>query len=105
SRVPSAAGGVVRWNTAVTADEPGQSITEIGRGADVIIGADGINSLVRRTAFPHARLPRPLGAIAYRGTLPGRVEHATETGGRGGLSGVTPVETATTNWSAALARE
>ena len=97
--------GVVRWNTPVTADEPGQSITEIGQGADVIIGADGINSLVRRIAFPHARPPRPLGSIAYRGTLPGRVEHATEIWGRGRLFGVTPMDTATTNWFAALAQE
>lgn len=96
--------GVVRWNTPATADGPGQGIADL-QGADVVIGADGINSLVRRTAFPHARAPRPLGSIAYRGTLPGRVEHVIETWGRGRLFGITPMDTATTNWFAALARE
>lgn len=94
--------GVVRWNTPVTLNE---GTIELGRDADVVVGADGINSSVRRAVFSHARPPRPLGSIAYRGTLPGPVEHATETWGRGGLFGITPMDTGNTNWFAALARE
>lgn len=89
--------GLVRWNTPVTAAElvPG------GR-FHVVIGADGIHSLVRRTVFPHAGPPRAFGSIAYRGTLPGRVEGVTEIWGGRRIFGVTPLDAHTTNWYAAI---
>lgn len=89
--------GLVCWNTPVTADDlvPG------GR-FHVVIGADGIHSLVRRTVFPHASPPRALGSVAYRGTLPGRVERVTETWGGRRLFGVTPLDARNTNWYAAV---
>ncbi len=89
--------GLVRWGTPVTAADilPGDQF-------HVVIGADGIHSLVRRTAFPHAGPPRSLGSIAYRGTLPGRVERVTEVWGGRRLLGVTPLDADTANWYAAL---
>ncbi|OOC54995.1 MULTISPECIES: FAD-dependent monooxygenase [Nocardiopsis] len=92
--------GLVRWDTPVTdADvrDPG--------AFDVVVGADGIHSLVRSTALPGAVAPRPLGTVAYRGTVPGRVGTATETWGRGMLFGVTPMDDRTTNWFASLRTE
>ncbi|WP_017590895.1 FAD-dependent monooxygenase [Nocardiopsis ganjiahuensis] len=91
------ADGPVRWNTSATAADilPGE-------GFDVVIGADGIHSLVRRTVFPHASPPRALGSVAYRGTLPGPVERFTEAWGGGRLFGVTPLDAHNTNWYAAL---
>ncbi|WP_460765850.1 FAD-dependent monooxygenase [Nocardiopsis nanhaiensis] len=89
--------GLVRWNTPVTVSDLAP-----GKRFDVIVGADGIHSLVRRTAFSRARPPRPLGSIAYRGTLPGRVERVTETWGGRRIFGVTPLGAHTTNWYAAL---
>lgn len=91
--------GLVRWNTSVTAAElvPGEPF-------HVVIGADGIHSLVRRTVFPHASPPRALGSVAYRGTLPGRVEGVTEIWGGRRIFGVTPLDAHSTNWYAALDR-
>lgn len=91
--------GVVRWNTPVT------GCGDDTEGFDVVVGADGIHSLVRRTAFPEAADPRPLGTVAYRGAVPGRMETATETWGRGRLFGVTPLDAYTTNWFACLRTE
>lgn len=95
--------GLVRWNTPVTAADllPGGS-GDPGERFHVVIGADGIHSLVRRTVFPHASPPRALGSIAYRGTLPGRVERVTEAWGGRGLFGITPLDARTTNWYAAV---
>jgi 2-polyprenyl-6-methoxyphenol hydroxylase-like FAD-dependent oxidoreductase len=89
--------GLVRWNTPVTAADilPGE-------GFDAVIGADGIHSLVRRTAFPHASPARALGSIAYRGTLPGPVGRVTETWGGRRIFGLTPLDDHSANWYAAL---
>ncbi|WP_150242908.1 FAD-dependent monooxygenase [Nocardiopsis quinghaiensis] len=92
--------GLVRWRTPVTEADVR------GAGAfDAVVGADGIHSLVRRTAFPWAAVPRPLGTVAYRGTAPGPVGVASETWGRGRLFGVTPMDARTTNWFASLRTE
>ncbi|MFD6949997.1 hypothetical protein A6A08_08465 [Nocardiopsis sp. TSRI0078] len=92
--------GLVLWNTPVTeADVRGAG------GFDAVVGADGIHSIVRRTAFPRARAPRPLGTVAYRGTVPGPAGMASETWGRGMLFGVTPMDARTTNWFASLRTE
>ncbi|MBR8740286.1 FAD-dependent monooxygenase [Nocardiopsis sp. MG754419] len=88
---------VVRWNTPVTVADLAPR-----RAHDVVIGADGIHSLVRRTAFAHAAPARPLGAVAYRGALPGRVERVTEIWGGHRIFGLTPLDAHTTNWYAAL---
>ncbi|WP_026122792.1 FAD-dependent monooxygenase [Nocardiopsis halotolerans] len=92
--------GLVRWNTPVT-----EADVRDAEGFDVVVGADGIHSLVRRTAFPGAADPRPLGTVAYRGAVPGAVDLATETWGRGMLFGVTSMDAHTTNWFASLRTE
>lgn len=91
--------GTVRWNTPVTVADLAPD-----RDHDLVIGADGIHSLVRCTAFSHARPPRPLGSVAYRGTLPGEVEQVTEVWGGRRVFGITPLDAHTTNWYAALDR-
>ncbi|MFD3683363.1 FAD-dependent monooxygenase [Nocardiopsis sp. NPDC058631] len=89
--------GVVRWDAPVTPEEARDA-----GGFDAVVGADGINSLVRRTVAPGARPPRPLGTVAFRGTVPGSADLAVETWGRGRLFGVTPMDAHTTNWFASV---
>lgn len=91
--------GTVRWNTPVTVADLAP-----GRDHDLVIGADGIHSLVRDTAFSRASPPRPLGSVAYRGTRPGRVDGVTEVWGGRRIFGITPLDAHTTNWYAALDR-
>lgn len=93
-------GGVVRWEAPVTAEEVREA-----DGFDVVVGADGINSLVRRTVVPGAPAPRPLGTVAFRGAVPGPVDLAVETWGRGRLFGVTPMDGASANWFASVRAE
>lgn len=69
---------------------------------DVVVGADGIGSVVRAGAFGPDAAPRPLGTVAYRGTVPGQVDGATETWGPGRLFGVTPQRHGRINWFACL---
>jgi 2-polyprenyl-6-methoxyphenol hydroxylase-like FAD-dependent oxidoreductase len=85
--------------------------------ADVVVGADGIHSAVRGHAFPGATAPRPLGTVAFRGTLvgallgeppgalSGTVDAVTETWGRGRLFGITPQHPGAVNWFACVRRE
>ncbi|WP_306370589.1 FAD-dependent monooxygenase [Nocardiopsis sp. CC223A] len=91
-------GDAVRWNTPVTPEE----VTAGVGGFDVIIGADGLNGVVRSGAFPNAPASRGLGAVAYRGAVPGHVATFTETWGNGRIFGVTPMDGRTTNWYAAM---
>ena len=90
--------GTVRWDTPVTADEAAGGAD----GFDVVVGADGLNSAVRRGAFPNAPAVRALGTVAYRGSVPGHVTAFTETWGNGRIFGVTPMDGRTTNWYASL---
>lgn len=76
-----------------------------GHGYDVVVGADGIHSLVRGAAFPGAPGPRPLGTVAFRGSVPGAMESVTETWGSGMLFGITPLDARSTNWFAAVRAE
>ncbi|WP_127573434.1 FAD-dependent oxidoreductase [Georgenia faecalis] len=68
--------------------------------ADVVVGADGVRSVVRAVHFGVA--PRALGTIAYRGTAPGAVRAVSETWGRSQLFGITPRHDGATNWFACL---
>lgn len=64
---------------------------------DLVVGADGINSRVRRRLAPGVE-PRPLGATAWRGSCDGLVGGWGEIWGRGVFAGVTPAGRTRTNW-------
>lgn len=70
--------------------------------ADLVVGADGINSQVRHFVAGRITPPRPLGTVAYRGVVPGSVRSVTETWGSGLLFGITPQDSGTTNWFACV---
>ena len=81
----------IQWNSPVTGPEA------VPR-ADVIIAADGISSRLRTAHF--GIRPRPLGTVAFRGTVPGPTGEVTETWGPGRLFGITPLDQHNTNWFA-----
>jgi 2-polyprenyl-6-methoxyphenol hydroxylase-like FAD-dependent oxidoreductase len=60
--------------------------------ADLVVGADGIRSAVRRSLWPNARPPRYAGYMAWRmvtGTVP--IQDSGETWGRGERFGYAPL--------------
>lgn len=61
--------------------------------ADLVVGADGIHSTIRRTLWPHAAAPRYAGYTAWRTIVrPGRWPRSGgETWGRGGRFGIVPL--------------
>ncbi|RQN03120.1 hypothetical protein EHW97_10570 [Aeromicrobium camelliae] len=87
--------GKVRWSSAVSDHA---SLPE----ADLIVGADGINSRIRQAVSDRTASSRPLGTAAFRGVVPGTVDEVTETWGRGRLFGITPHDARTTNWFACV---
>ncbi|MGX5357443.1 FAD-dependent monooxygenase [Kocuria sp. KH4] len=84
--------GVIAWNTAAERGGP--------PAADVVVAADGIHSPTRAALFGSA--PRPLGTVAFRGTVPGPADGVTETWGPGRLFGITPHDAGNTNWFASI---
>jgi len=89
--------GTVRFATPVGPDAPAPP-------ADVVVGADGINSAVRTAAFPHARVS-DAGLVAFRGVAPVPSEGADETWGAELLFGTSPFPGGGTNWYACLPLE
>ncbi|WP_210604172.1 FAD-dependent oxidoreductase [Brevibacterium oceani] len=85
----------VRWSSAV------EDIAALPN-ADLIVGADGINSRTRHAITDRRNSTRPLGTVAFRGVVPGPVDKATETWGNGRLFGITPHDAQTTNWFACV---
>ena len=59
-------------------------------GADLLVGADGVRSAVRRSAWPRA-VERPTPWVAVRGTTATAPEVSGEWWGRGRLAGISPV--------------
>ncbi|GAA4283940.1 FAD-dependent monooxygenase [Brevibacterium daeguense] len=68
--------------------------------AEVVIAADGIHSPLREAAFGLG--PRPLGTVAFRGTVAGPVSEVSESWGRSQLFGITPHDSQRTNWFASI---
>ncbi|MFI7069671.1 FAD-dependent monooxygenase [Micromonospora sediminicola] len=69
---------------------------------DLVVGADGINSVVR-VALHGDRYPlRHAGAVAWRGVVDTEVPEGGETWGRGRKFGLTPAGPGRTNWYAAV---
>jgi 2-polyprenyl-6-methoxyphenol hydroxylase-like FAD-dependent oxidoreductase len=89
--------GTVRFSTPVGPDAPAPS-------ADVVVGADGINSAVRAVAFPGARVS-DAGLVAFRGVAPVPSVGADETWGAELLFGTSPFPGGGTNWYACLPLE
>lgn len=65
---------------------------------DVIVGADGIGSVVRAHVVGHEVAPRPLGVDVLIGRCPGDTDVFTEYWGPGRLFGVTPRDGGYINW-------
>ncbi|MFJ8210504.1 FAD-dependent oxidoreductase [Streptomyces sp. NPDC096033] len=71
-------------------------------GADLLIGADGINSAVRTVAFGGRSAPREIDTVAWIGIAGFETGVYGETWGRGRFFGMTPVEPGHTNWYATV---
>jgi 2-polyprenyl-6-methoxyphenol hydroxylase-like FAD-dependent oxidoreductase len=69
---------------------------------DLVVGADGINSRVRRMLFGDAFPLRHSGMMTWRGTVELDLRSGSETWGRGVKFGITPQEPGRTNWYAVL---
>ncbi|MFB7256806.1 FAD-dependent oxidoreductase [Streptomyces nojiriensis] len=70
--------------------------------ADLVVGADGINSAVRTAHFGRTAGPRPAGTAAWIGIAGFETGVYGETWGAGCFFGMTPVEAGRTNWYAAV---
>ena len=74
-RLATAAGAIVHWNTEVVSVEqgsPNPSVT-LANGevltANILIGADGCNSIVRAVVLGHDEPPEPAGLNVYSGMV------------------------------------
>lgn len=76
--------------------------TEQFSGADLVVGADGTFSRTRQRIFGDRFAPRPLGAVAWRGTAQVAVPEYGETWAPGALFGITPAGPLATNWYASI---
>ncbi|MGQ1798927.1 FAD-dependent oxidoreductase [Kocuria oceani] len=85
--------GVIAWSAPVT--DHGEL-----PAADVVVAVEGIHSPTRVALF--GTDPRPLGTVAFRGTVPGPADAVTETWGPGRLFGITPHDAGNTNWFASI---
>jgi len=87
--------GVVRFGDPVT------GLGALRHAYDLVVGADGANSVTRATLFPDHRL-RYAGATVWRGVTDLDLVAGGETWGRGVKFGLTPQEPGKTNWYAVL---
>ncbi|MCX4694923.1 NAD(P)/FAD-dependent oxidoreductase [Streptomyces sp. NBC_01408] len=71
-------------------------------GADLVVGADGINSTVRTAHFGERSRPCQVGTVAWIGIAGFETGRYGETWGDGRFFGMTPVEPGRTNWYAAV---
>lgn len=67
-------------------------------GADLVIGADGVHSVVRRRMFPGRVDARPVGVVAVRGVSSAPSDEMVEIWSDGWLCGLSPVASGGSNW-------
>jgi 2-polyprenyl-6-methoxyphenol hydroxylase-like FAD-dependent oxidoreductase len=91
----------VTIETDVRITDPEQLATD----HDVVVGADGLRSAVRRAYFGNATAPRDARFTAWRGSVDVETGWYGETWGRGRFFGITPMEPGRTNWYAAVRHE
>ncbi|MFI5531688.1 FAD-dependent oxidoreductase [Kitasatospora sp. NPDC051853] len=89
-------------DVAVKLGEPVTEVDAVRTGHDLLVGADGIRSVVRRRCFGDASGPEPIGSVAWIGIADFESGLHGETWGRGRFFGLTPVEPGRTNWYAAV---
>ena len=79
-----------------------EDVRPLRGSADVLIGADGVHSLVRRSGWRGSSGARGHGVTVLRGTAPIAPPEISETWGVGWLFGITPLPEERTNWFACL---
>ncbi|MDN5899939.1 MAG: FAD-dependent monooxygenase [Brachybacterium sp.] len=77
-------------------------IRPLRAGVDLLIGADGVHSLVRRSGWPGRPSARSHGVTVLRGTTKLAPPEISETWGQGWLFGITPLAGIGTNWFACV---
>ncbi|MFI6290318.1 FAD-dependent oxidoreductase [Nonomuraea sp. NPDC050790] len=80
----------------------GEAREDLTAGHDLVVGADGIRSAVRRRHFGGRSGPRPVGTVAWIGIAGFASDVHGETWGAGRFFGMTPVEPGRTNWYATV---
>lgn len=81
----------------------GENVTDtapLSADHDLVIGADGIGSAVRRACFGSRSAPRRTGTAAWIGIADFETGVYGETWGEGRFFGMTPIEPGRTNWYA-----
>lgn len=79
-----------------------EDVRPLREGADLLVGADGVHSLVRRSGWSDRAHARSHGMTVLRGTTPLDPPELSETWGRGWLFGITPLAEVGTNWFACV---
>ncbi|GAB3746864.1 FAD-dependent monooxygenase [Nocardiopsis nanhaiensis] len=82
--------------------EPGGAVVELmdrELRADLVIGADGANSIVRRALWPDADPPRFTGGTVWRGTARAPLERGFMVMGRGSYALAMPVARGRVYWA------
>ncbi|MGO3478336.1 MAG: FAD-dependent monooxygenase [Brachybacterium tyrofermentans] len=72
-----------------------EDVRPLRAGVDLLIGADGVHSLVRRSGWPGRQSARTHGMTVLRGTADIAPPEISETWGGGWLFGITPLAGAT----------
>jgi 2-polyprenyl-6-methoxyphenol hydroxylase-like FAD-dependent oxidoreductase len=98
-------GAVTRYGVAVQTDVRITDPEQLAAEHDVIVGADGLRSAIRRAYFGDAAAPRDAGFTAWRGSVETETSWYGETWGKGQMFGITPMEPGRTNWYAAVRHE
>ncbi|KXK60438.1 2-polyprenyl-6-methoxyphenol hydroxylase [Micromonospora rosaria] len=82
---------------------PVDRLADLGTDHDLVVGADGLRSVVRAELYGERYPLRYAGVVAWRGVAPLEVGVGGETWGRGVKVGVTPQGPGRTNWYAVKA--